>query len=64
MKRIALVTGAAGGIGRAIIEAFASAGWETVSADRRDVGDFPPKVVFRQVDASDPDSVSDLFKWN
>lgn len=63
MRRIALVTGAAGGIGRATMEALTSAGWETVCIDRRDVGDFPPGVEFRQVDASDPDGVSDLFEW-
>lgn len=63
MKRIALVTGAAGGIGRATMEALTSAGWETVCIDRREVGDFPPGVEFRQVDASDPDGVSDLFEW-
>ena len=63
MKRIALITGAAGGIGRATMQSFASAGWETVCIDRKDVGDFPSDVVFRQVDASDPDGVSGLFKW-
>lgn len=35
MKRVALVTGAAGGIGSAVVRAFAAAGWSVLATDRR-----------------------------
>lgn len=35
MKRVALVTGAAGGIGFATVAAFVAAGWHVLAADRR-----------------------------
>lgn len=63
MKRIAIVTGAAGGIGRATVETFGSAGWETIAIDRKAATDFPPGVEFRQADASIQDDVIDLFDW-
>ena len=63
IRRNALVTGAAGGIGRATVETFAAAGWETIAVDRREAGDFPSEVVFRQADVSDPNSVAELFAW-
>lgn len=63
MKRIALVTGAAGGIGRATAESFVAAGWETIAIDRKSAVNFPPDVTFRQADASIQDDVIDLFDW-
>jgi len=63
MKRIALVTGAAGGIGRATTESFVAAGWETIAIDRKAAVNFPPDVTFRQADASIQDDVIDLFDW-
>ena len=44
MKRYALITGAAGGIGRATTELFAAEGWETIAVDRREVEPFPAGV--------------------
>jgi NAD(P)-dependent dehydrogenase (short-subunit alcohol dehydrogenase family) len=35
MRPVVLVTGAAGGIGRATVQAFAEAGWTVLAADRR-----------------------------
>lgn len=54
-KNLVLVTGAAGGIGRATVRAFKSAGWETIGIDKRaaDGG--------RKVDASDPEQVEALL---
>jgi glucose 1-dehydrogenase len=63
MKRVVLVTGAAGGIGRATVEVFHAAGWETVAVDRQTASGFPPGVRIRQADVSLPDEVADLFAW-
>lgn len=63
MKRVALVTGAAGGIGRATVEVFAAAGWDTVAVDRHEAGGFPGGVVVRQADVSQPEEVAALFEW-
>lgn len=63
MRRIAVITGAAGGIGRATVEAFAQAGWTTIAVDRQEAGGYPDGVEFRQVDVADPPAVADLFGW-
>ena len=62
MERIALITGAAGGIGAATVESFMKAGWTVLAADRSESDGFPEGTTFFKVDVSDPDSVSDLFK--
>lgn len=63
MKRIALITGAAGGIGRATVEVFAQSGWETIAADRKEGAGFPQGVTFRTCDVSEPSEVAELFRW-
>jgi len=63
MKRVALITGAAGGIGRATVEVFHAAGWDTVAVDRQAASGFPRGVHVRQADVSLPDSVTELFAW-
>jgi NAD(P)-dependent dehydrogenase (short-subunit alcohol dehydrogenase family) len=62
MERIALITGAAGGIGTAAVEVFNKAGWTVLAVDRSDEGDFPEGTTFFKADVSEPDSVSELFK--
>ena len=62
MKRLALVTGAAGGIGRATVEAFAAANWRVVAVDRRRAEEFPASVRVQQVDVADPEDVAALFE--
>ena len=52
---MALITGAAGGIGHAMVQAFRSEGWRTVAIDRVD----GERV--EVVDASDPEQVEQLF---
>jgi NAD(P)-dependent dehydrogenase (short-subunit alcohol dehydrogenase family) len=63
MTRWALVTGAAGGIGRATTELFAAEGWRTVAVDRREAEAYPPGVLFRKADVSIPEDVAALFVW-
>jgi glucose 1-dehydrogenase len=63
MKRWALITGAAGGIGRATTELFAAEGWETIAVDRREAGSYPAGVTFRRADVAIPDDVEALFAW-
>jgi len=63
MKRYALITGAAGGIGRATTELFASEGWETIAVDRREAEPFPPGVLSRRADVAVPADVEALFAW-
>ena len=63
MKRWALITGAAGGIGRATTELFAAEGWETVAVDRREAGNYPEGVTFRRADVALPEDVEAVFAW-
>jgi NAD(P)-dependent dehydrogenase (short-subunit alcohol dehydrogenase family) len=63
MKRLALITGAAGGIGRATVEYFCAAGWDTLAVDRQAAHGFPPSVTVRQTDVADPGQVEALFQW-
>lgn len=62
MKPIALVTGAAGGIGRASVETFVDAGWEAIGVDRVPCDGFQEGATFRLADVSDPGSVEALFE--
>jgi NAD(P)-dependent dehydrogenase (short-subunit alcohol dehydrogenase family) len=62
MERIALITGAAGGIGTAAVEAFNKAGWTVLAVDRSEEGVFPEDTTFFKADVSEPASVSELFK--
>jgi glucose 1-dehydrogenase len=57
-----LVTGAAGGIGRAIVNLFASNGWQVVGVDRLDFGPgFPDDGLFICSDISQPDAMESIF---
>lgn len=61
MKRVALVTGAGGGIGYATMEAFAVADWDVVGVDRKEVKDSSLDSTFHEVDVSEPKEVAKLF---
>ena len=61
MTRIALITGAAGGIGRATVQAFAMAGWYVVGVDRTQPDGLPEMHRFVSADVSDPAEVQRLF---
>ncbi len=61
MNRVVLVTGVAGGIGRATGKAFANAGWHVVGVDRQRLESLPEITHFIHADLSDPDEVERLF---
>lgn len=61
MNRVALVTGAAGGIGRATVQVFAGAGWHVVGVDRQAETDVPGLAQFIQADISDPQAQRTIF---
>jgi glucose 1-dehydrogenase len=57
-SRIVLVTGAAGGIGRATVLLFARNGWGIIGVDRRPFGKgFPENGLFIQTEISQPESM-------
>ena len=60
--RVALITGAAGGIGQATVAAFVDSGWRVVAVDRVENGDLPAVVAFHRVDLTDIESVAGLFE--
>jgi NAD(P)-dependent dehydrogenase (short-subunit alcohol dehydrogenase family) len=61
-NRVLLITGAAGGIGRATVHVFAAAGWRVIGVDRKpDDGDFPEGGVYIQADISDPKSLEAIY---
>ena len=62
-KKVVLITGASGGIGRACIGLFAEQGWLVVGTDLSAYGSsFPPAGLFIQADLSDPLEFELLFK--
>ncbi len=60
MRRIAVVTGGARGIGRAIAEALAAAGWHVVVLDQDPARDWPGDQY--QLDVSDAAAVASVFR--
>lgn len=60
--KVALITGAAGGLGRALVGAFAEAGWQVVAAWHREpFGDSPPAVWPVQLDVTQSAQVTAVF---
>lgn len=61
--RTVLITGAAGGIGRATVRLFAESGWRVIGVDRAPfVEVFPANGLFIQADISDPHHLEAIFK--
>jgi NAD(P)-dependent dehydrogenase (short-subunit alcohol dehydrogenase family) len=61
-KRVVLVTGSAGGIGRAVVKLFAEKGWIVIGVDRHEFGPgFPADGLFIQKDVSHPDDIIEIF---
>jgi len=61
MKRVALITGAARGIGLATAIEFAQHDWEVWAVDRDAAQDLPDGVQFRKADLTDGKAVEALF---
>ena len=61
-NRIMLITGAAGGIGRATVKVFAEQGWRVIGVDRREFGEpFPAGGLYIQADIANPDELKRIF---
>jgi NAD(P)-dependent dehydrogenase (short-subunit alcohol dehydrogenase family) len=60
--RTVLITGAAGGIGRATVQLFASSGWRVIGVDRAPFGEpFPEDGVYIQSDISIGGNLESIF---
>jgi glucose 1-dehydrogenase len=58
-----LITGAAGGIGRASVVLFSEKGWRVIGVDRNDFGEgFPKNGLFIQSDISRPEDMEAIFE--
>lgn len=62
LARIVLITGAAGGVGRATVSAFSDNGWRVIGVDRAPYDDpFPPDSLFIQADISEARDLEEIF---
>lgn len=62
-QRVALVTGAAGGIGRAVVRVFAESGWCVIGVDRNPFGEeFPQDGHFIQANNADPEQIREIYR--
>ena len=62
-NRLMLITGAAGGIGRATVKVFSEKGWRVIGVDRATFGDdFPQNGLFIQSDISDPADLEFIYE--
>jgi glucose 1-dehydrogenase len=62
-NRVMLITGAAGGIGRATVQLFAEAGWRVIGVDRNDFGpSFPSSGLFIRSEITEPDNFKQIFE--
>jgi len=61
-EKIVLITGAAGGIGRATVNLFTEQGWRVIGVDRASFGKgFPTNGLFIKTEVSRPDSIDSIF---
>jgi NAD(P)-dependent dehydrogenase (short-subunit alcohol dehydrogenase family) len=62
-KKTVLITGAAGGIGRATVHHFADKGWRVIGVDRAQFGDdFPQNGLFIRSDISIGENLDSIFQ--
>ena len=62
-QKTILLTGAAGGIGRATVALFAAKGWRVIGVDRQPFGDgFPAGGLFIRADISRPEELEAIFE--
>ena len=61
-ENVVIITGAAGGIGRATVELFDEAGWNVIGVDRASFGEqFPDSGLYVQADISRPEDIENIF---
>lgn len=61
--RTVLITGVAGGIGRATVNLFSEKGWRVIGVDRSEFGnDFPKNGLFIESDISHPEDMQAIFE--
>jgi len=61
-KKVVLITGAAGGIGRAVVRIFSKNRWQVIGVDRQDFGSgFPREGLFIKADISEPTQIDHIF---
>ena len=62
-QRVMMITGAAGGIGRATVKLFDEKGWKVIGVDRNEFGEgFPEGGLFIQADISLPEDMTYIFE--
>ena len=62
-NRVMLITGAAGGIGRATVDVFIQNGWKVIGVDRNEFGQpFPRPGLFIQADLSDVKNFDSIYQ--
>jgi len=62
-KKYVLITGAAGGIGRATVNLFTEKGWHVIGVDRNEFGKgFPKSGLFVRADISRPEDMHAIFE--
>lgn len=63
IQRTMLITGAAGGIGRATVKLFTENGWRVIGVDRAEFGEtFPADGLFIQADISIPEQIHSIYE--
>lgn len=61
-NRILLITGAAGGIGRATVKVFSEKGWQVIGVDRASkYAEFPEDGIYIQADISLPEQLEEIY---
>ena len=62
-NRVVLITGSAGGIGRATVKLFSEKNWVVIGVDRSDFGEgFPKNGLFIKKDVSKPEQIVEMYQ--
>jgi NAD(P)-dependent dehydrogenase (short-subunit alcohol dehydrogenase family) len=62
-QRVVLVTGAGGGIGRAVVRVFSGCGWRVIGIDRRELDEpFPADGMFIRSDISLEENIRSVYE--
>ena len=63
VEKFVMITGSAGGIGRACVSRFFRQGWRVIGIDKNEFGEgFPQNGLFIKADISKPDQFSDMYR--